>query len=639
LAPNDARSGKHHGELSSCSVRSMLIEQLGPYRIVRKVGRGGMGTVYEAVNVQTNETAAVKLLNPHLADEEGFRERFGTEIETLKKLKHPNIVRLFGYGIQDGHPYYAMELVPGINLEDELQAGRRFDWRETTRIAIKLCRALKHAHDHGVIHRDIKPANLLLTPEGDVKLTDFGIARLFGNTRLTSEGGLIGTAEYMSPEQAAGRPVSLHADLYSLGCVMFAMLAGRPPFRSKSLPEMLQMQRNDDPPPVSRYARDVPLELERIIARLLSKNGSERGANAGLLGRQLAAMEHGLSMSQHGGTGAAGSESAGSFSSFASAKTFPDQSGQMPLEYDPNAPTRVAEPGESEAASRELVRSNETAVSEPPVLAADDAARGNASAGVATRPAEPAVNNLFVTVEEEERQLELARRQNRGPVVAQIALLLASLVTLIVIAMYLMQPPSADVLYGRVEAMASDEDPDRLLDAADDIDRFLQRFPDDPRARLLRKHQEEIELLRLERKFARRSRQLTRDPDLLPIERDYIEAINQIGVDPERTASELKALVTVYGAAEPTEERSIQALEVARRQLARLDQQAREQAPAYQAAIARSMRQAETLRDEQPEAAQGIWRSIVTLYHDKPWAVDLVRKAEAELERLAQPSP
>ena len=178
----------------------MQLEQLGPYKIVKKLGRGGMGTVYEAINVQTNEPAAVKLLTPHLADEEGFRERFGTEIETLKKLKHPNIVRLLGYGIQDGHPYYAMELVPGSNLEDELQAGRRFEWRETTRAAIKLCRALKHAHDHGVIHRDLKPANLLLTPEGDIKLTDFGIARLFGNTRLTSEGGLIGTAEYMAPE-------------------------------------------------------------------------------------------------------------------------------------------------------------------------------------------------------------------------------------------------------------------------------------------------------------------------------------------------------------------------------------------------------------------------------------------------------
>ncbi len=236
----------------------MQLEQLGPYKVGRRLGRGGMGTVFEAINEQNDQPAAIKVLNPHLADEEGFRERFEIEIETLKKLRHPNIVRLYGFGVQDGHSYYAMELVRGKTLEEELQAGRRFDWRETTQAGIKLCRALKHAHDAGVIHRDLKPANIIMPDDGDVKLTDFGIARLFGNTRLTSDGGLIGTAEYMSPEQAEGKRVNHQADLYSLGCVLFAMLAGRPPFRSKSLPEMLELQRRADPPPVSRVCPTCP---------------------------------------------------------------------------------------------------------------------------------------------------------------------------------------------------------------------------------------------------------------------------------------------------------------------------------------------------------------------------------------------
>ncbi len=224
----------------------MQFERLGPYKIGKRLGRGGMGAVFEAVNVESGQPAAIKVLNPHLADDEGFRERFEMEIDTLKKLKHPNIVRMYGYGEQEGHLYYAMELVEGHSVEEELQQGRRFTWREVVQHATKLCKALRHAHDHGVIHRDIKPANLLLADsDGDIKLTDFGIARLFGNNRLTMEGGLVGTAEYMSPEQAAGERVTPQSDIYSLGSVMFAMLAGRPPFRSGSLPDMLHKQRHE----------------------------------------------------------------------------------------------------------------------------------------------------------------------------------------------------------------------------------------------------------------------------------------------------------------------------------------------------------------------------------------------------------
>jgi serine/threonine-protein kinase len=604
-------------------------EQLGPYRILKKLGRGGMGTVYEAINVQTDEPAAIKLLNPHLADEEGFRERFGTEIETLKKLKHANIVRLFGYGIQDGHPYYAMELVRGTNLEDELQAGRRFDWRETTRAAIKLCRALKHAHDHGVIHRDLKPANLLLTTDGDIKLTDFGIARLFGNTRLTADGGLIGTAEYMSPEQAEGRPVTPHADLYSLGCVMFAMLAGRPPFRSKSLPEMLRLQREAEPPPVSRFADDVPAELERIIARLLSKNGQDRGANADLLSRQLSAMEHGLSL-RPGPPDQSPAHPEG-FSSFASARTVPDQGKTPPLEYDPNAPTRIAEPADGGAPLKPPL----TIRREPPTLRDDTSILMAESAPISTAPpsAVAVERDRFVTIEEEECEREERRRRERGPVVAQIMLLAASLVALVALVVYFMQPPSADELYARIQTLAADEDPDRLLDAAIDVDDFLKRFAADERAEQLRKYKDEIELLRLERRFARSSRQLTRDASLLPIERDYIEAINQISIDPQRTADELRALLTVHGNVESAQDRTAQVLQLARRQLAQLDRQAQEQAGEYLKVIDASLKQAAALKSQRPAEAEAIWRSIITLYDDKPWAASRVQKAREALRQ------
>lgn len=249
----------------------MKPEQLGPYRIVRTLGRGGMGAVYEGIHVDTDEPAAIKILSGALAQEPDFRQRFEAEIETLKKLYHPNIVQLFGFGEQDEYLFYAMELVDGSSLEEELRQGRVFDWREVARIGIETCRALRHAHDRGVTHRDIKPANLLVSADGRVKLSDFGIARLFGNTRLTAAGNVLGTAEYMAPEQAEGRPVGPRTDLYSLGAVLYCLAARRPPFRAGSLPEMLQKHRTAQPDPVRRHAPDTPAELDRIILQLLRR--------------------------------------------------------------------------------------------------------------------------------------------------------------------------------------------------------------------------------------------------------------------------------------------------------------------------------------------------------------------------------
>ena len=238
---------------------------------------------------------AVKLLSPALATDATFRERFSSEIESLKKLRHPNIVQLYGYGEQDGQLYYSMELIEGSNLQEELRRGRRFTWRDVTQIAIDVCAALKHAHDHGVIHRDLKPANLLYTQDDRVKLLDFGIAKLFGNTGVTT-GSVMGTADYMAPEQAEGRAVGPRTDLYSLGSVMYALLAGRPPFVGKSVPEVVHKVRFEPPIPVSRIAADVPVELDHLIEQLLEKNPQKRIPTALATAHRLKAMEHALSV-------------------------------------------------------------------------------------------------------------------------------------------------------------------------------------------------------------------------------------------------------------------------------------------------------------------------------------------------------
>ncbi|NQT14823.1 MAG: serine/threonine protein kinase, partial [Planctomycetes bacterium] len=272
----------------------MDVKRLGPYHIVGTLGQGGMGTVYRAVNEETDEPAAVKILAAAMSRQGDFRERFKAEIETLKKLHHPNIVRLYGFGEHEGLLFYAMELADGSSLERELNRGRVFTWREVAKIGVETCRALRHAHDRGIIHRDLKPANLLVKSDGQVKLSDFGIAKLFGNTGLTAAGNVLGTVEFMAPEQADARPVEPRTDLYSLGAVFFALLAGRPPFRATTPLKMLEKQRSARPELVRRYAPSAPVEFEGIIDQLLRKDPKDRIANASLLLRRLESMLHGL---------------------------------------------------------------------------------------------------------------------------------------------------------------------------------------------------------------------------------------------------------------------------------------------------------------------------------------------------------
>src|SRR6056297_2763570 len=269
-------------------------ETLGPYRVEAKLGQGGMGSVYRGVHIKTGQRVAIKVLASQMSEQPRFRRRFAGEIETLKKLRHPHIVRLIGHGEERGGLFYAMDLVEGPSLLEHLRKVKRLDWDTTIGFAIEICSALKHAHDFGVIHRDLKPANLLLEPEGGIKLTDFGIAKLFGATEHTAAGSVLGTADYMAPEQAVGGQVTPRTDLYALGSLMYACLAGRPPFGGRNLTQVVYGLKHETPAPLDLVLPDVPEELAELVHELLEKDPQQRPPTALVVSKRLQAMRAGL---------------------------------------------------------------------------------------------------------------------------------------------------------------------------------------------------------------------------------------------------------------------------------------------------------------------------------------------------------
>ena len=275
-------------------------DRLGEYLLGKKIGAGGMGTVYLATNIHTDQQVAVKILPGALAREPGFVERFYREIEALKKMNNPYVIEFYDSGVENEIYYYVMEYVEGETLTKRIRRDKRIDWKKTIDISIQICSALKAAHDAGIIHRDLKPSNLILKDDDTVKLADFGVAQLFASEKLTVTGGIIGTAEYMSPEQAEGKRVTKQSDLYALGAVMYVMLTGRPPFSGKTMLAIIQKQKYGQFDRPGRYVDDLPVWLEEIVCKLLEKDPQKRFPDAYVLSRRLQDVlnKHDLSTSE-----------------------------------------------------------------------------------------------------------------------------------------------------------------------------------------------------------------------------------------------------------------------------------------------------------------------------------------------------
>ena len=250
------------------------------YEIVEILGEGGMAFVYKAKDKQLKRNVAIKTLKPNYVNQEKFVDRFRREAQTAANLNHPNIVQIFDWGIED-EPYFVMEYIEGNTLTSIISSNRTVGLNDILYIGSQVANGLKEAHKHGLVHRDIKPGNIMITPDGKVKVTDFGIVSLQNEeSDITKTGAVLGTASYISPEQAQGKPVSFESDLYSLGTVLYELIAGEPPFTGDSPIATATKHLTDKPEKLSNYRKDIPKALENAVLKLLEKRPSERFKSA-----------------------------------------------------------------------------------------------------------------------------------------------------------------------------------------------------------------------------------------------------------------------------------------------------------------------------------------------------------------------
>ncbi len=255
------------------------------------IGQGGMGVVYCAMDTRTRQTVAVKQLkNDILSSNPDMMERFRREVETLRRLDHPNVVKLLGTARQEENYYIIMEYVPGGSLRDLLAKYRRIGIPEALQIALDLSDALTRAHRLNIIHRDLKPDNVLLGADGIPRLTDFGVARIGDRTRLTQSGSMVGTGMYLSPESCKGEELDSRDDIWSFGILLFEMITGTVPFQGTSLAAIVTSILMEPLPDIARLAPDAPPALVNLIRRMLEKDRDKRIASARQVGALLEAI-------------------------------------------------------------------------------------------------------------------------------------------------------------------------------------------------------------------------------------------------------------------------------------------------------------------------------------------------------------
>lgn len=632
-------------------------EYLGPYHIEGVLGRGGMGTVYKGQHAKSGEPVAIKVIATGVANQMRFRRRFAAEVETLKRLRHPNIVQLIGYGEEQGLLFYSMEYVEGHSLNDHLRQYRRLEWREVIQVGIEVSSALKHAHDLGIIHRDLKPANLMLGREGHIKLTDFGIAKLFGSTEQTALGSVIGTADFMPPEQAEGKNVTIRSDLYSLGSVLYALLAGRAPFAGKSVPEVLYAVRYTPPPESSSFAPEAPAELHALISELLEKDPLKRPPTALVIGNRLKAMQQGLLKLEASRARPSASQAssltaqADSLKELTSIDLSDAQDDDLRVTRQPDTrerPTVIA----SESALARLVPARGIRSPDEAADQADDASsisvelaeplpssvtqlkKPQSSAPATELPSIdhplPASASHFTAVSEADAK-KFTLSDDDEPAAAGFDWVhygsIAGLVLLMVAAagfgLWMAQPESADNLYADISAAVESGDDSNLVGALGALEEFVTRFPDDVRAPEARAWLNEAELLRSFRALQRRAAKSGAD-ELSAIEQAFLACMQARNRSTQEARSKLGAFLAVYGPLDdlpPKERRYVELADYAAKSLG---EAMRTASPKAALELEQLIRSAE--KQLPSDRLPAFYDSLIELYGDKPWAKDQIAR-------------
>lgn len=269
--------------------------RIGRYRLAAELGRGAMGTVYRAEDPLLERKIALKVLATEYRTtaQKDSQARFFREARAAGRLNHPNIVTIHDVGESDGTPYIAMEFLSGLNLKETLEQGAVIPIRRLLEIAMLVARGLDYAHHHGVIHRDIKPANIMLLRNGAVKIMDFGIAHA-PDTGATLSDALLGSPKYMAPEQIASRGVDARTDIFSLGVTLYEALTGKDPFDGDTIPAVMQLILQSEPPPPSSLNPDVPPALDALVLRAIAKSPDARFESARELATELATIRRTL---------------------------------------------------------------------------------------------------------------------------------------------------------------------------------------------------------------------------------------------------------------------------------------------------------------------------------------------------------
>jgi serine/threonine protein kinase len=259
----------------------------GRYEILDKLGEGAMGVVYRAHDRALGRVVALKMLSTELGDEEELHQRFYREAEAIGLLNHSNIVSVYDMGAAEGRLYLAMELLEGEDLRSLIAARAPVGLAEKVRIMAEICEGVGYAHSRGVVHRDIKPANILVTLPGHVKILDFGLARVATRETITRRGVILGTPDYMSPEQATGRSIDQRTDIFSSGAVFYEFLTLQKPFKGKTLHSVLYQILSEEPDPVLTLNAEVPARLAALVHRMLRKDVERRASSMEVVGREI----------------------------------------------------------------------------------------------------------------------------------------------------------------------------------------------------------------------------------------------------------------------------------------------------------------------------------------------------------------